>query len=168
MRWRGGDAFLKRVADDASLLDALSFPVTILFGMAQLNLVPGSHLNVLALGTSRRAEERVARSSRIWDELSHYFDTKIDLWLVGPEISGSGVVNKTAMMTTRVFKGTYLDFAKAHTDVVENQSTFHVIFNGGFGNFPESGQYSLLWSWLPDLRSLTASNAPLMFTTASK
>mmetsp|Transcript_77227 Transcript_77227/g.154799 ORF Transcript_77227/g.154799 Transcript_77227/m.154799 type:complete len:427 (+) Transcript_77227:120-1400(+) len=167
--WRGGGDLYRKISEDPSAIDALSFPVTLLFAMDRLKLTPGAHLSILALGASRRAEERVARSSNLWEEISYYFpNTHIDLWLIGPEISESSVLKETPMMNTRVYKGTYVDFAKSHAEVMEDMTnTIHITFNGGFGNFPESGKFELLWSWLPDLRLLAASGAPLIFTAAN-
>lgn len=88
------------------MLDALSFPVSVLHIMQQLQLQPepgpadgggsaaecggespASVLNVVVLGASRRAEQRVLRSTRYFDELSaHFPGTTVKLWLVGPEI----------------------------------------------------------------------------------
>jgi hypothetical protein len=55
LKWRGGNSLVQEVTHDPSILDALSFPVTLLSMLDR----PGSRLAVLALGASRRAEERV-------------------------------------------------------------------------------------------------------------
>ena len=93
------------------MLDALSFPVSVLHIMQQLQLQPepapttatatttgggggggggeaaADVLNVVVLGASRRAEQRVLRSTRYFDELAaHFPGTTVKLWLVGPEI----------------------------------------------------------------------------------
>jgi hypothetical protein len=169
LKWRGGNSLVQEVTHDPSILDALSFPVTLLSMLDRLNLVPGSRLAALALGASRRAEERVARSSEMWRELSNHFpNTNIELWLIGPEISSSETLNKSERMSISLFKGTYVEFAKNNRDVVtDRHNTIHITYNGGFGNFPESMQFDLLSSWLPDLRLLASLRTPLIFTAAN-
>lgn len=172
---RGGASLVHAAKTDPALLDCLSFPVTLVRCMELLGLEPGPSMSVVIIGASRRAEERVARSTRVWDELAHRFPTtRISLYFVGPEMSKTGPISckiegaVSRRVTCLGFKGGFLDFARSHPDVVTAlDSTIFIAFNGGFGNFAESGNFSLLWSWAADLHNLVTTGGNCFFTCAN-
>ncbi len=169
LNWRGGNFLLKTARADPSLLDCLSSPVTLMLAMEMLNLDPGPRMIVIVLGSSRRAEERTARSTKVWFEISNRFpNVQIELYLVGPEMSDSYLMINDSYLKIRAFKGTFLSFTRAFPSAVADPSILlFLVCNGGFGNFVESNNFSLLWSWFPDLRELLNSGAHIVFTCAN-
>ena len=169
LKSRGGNGLLSLAKSDPSILDCLSFPVTLIQALKRLGLTPGPVMRVVILGASRRAEERTARSTQYWDEVAHCFEgSKITLSFVGPEISATGPIAGSGLVEASSFRGNLRDFRAAHPGLAsDTHSTIFVVFNGGFGNFVESHNFSLLWSWLPDLMLLTKIRAPLVFTCAN-
>lgn len=89
---RGGPQLVRAATQDPSFLDGLSSPVSILHFVQTSGLRPpadpNQEINVVVLGASRRAEERVLRDTEYWDELAVLHPSgRVNVWLVGPEIS---------------------------------------------------------------------------------
>ena len=169
---RGAQDLVNLAKSDPAMLDALSFPVTLLSALKHLKLNPGSWFRVVVLGASRRAEERTARSTTYWEEIAYSFPlSKIKIDFVGPELSKTGPISSRGSgvgLEMRAHRGTLCDFLDNNPEVTnELASTVFIVFNGGFGNFIESHNFSLLWSWLPDLMVLTKMPVPLIFTCAN-
>lgn len=78
-----------------------------------------------------------------WDELVELYLWNVDaveVWLVGPEMSGTRADVKrssSAKATFHVFKGNVADFFRAHTEILSKDRGGVVVvgLNCGFGNF---------------------------------
>ncbi|KAE9340396.1 hypothetical protein PF008_g11143 [Phytophthora fragariae] len=128
---------------DPSMLDALSFPITLLYVAQLLQLCTGSELRVLVVGASQKAEQRVWRITSYWNEVAAFFAKKsVTLFFIGPEDS------------------------QAFSDCTPETSVI-VGYNTGFGNFVDSRRHELLFSWLPDLYRIADSRIPAIFTCAN-
>lgn len=170
--WRGNNnpKFMLSVKNDPSLIDCLSFPVTLLSMMSMLSLQPSKEFHFVSMGASRRAEEFTFRNTSVWLDIAHYFpETKVRIYFVGLEASTTeSIPCEPSNLTCNTVKGSLDDLKKIHPEVfVDLTSTLFTVFNGGFGNFAESNHYELLWSWLPDLQWLIESQLPLFFTCAN-
>lgn len=64
-----------------------------------------------------------------------------------------------------LFKGTFINYQARFQPSAVN--TVLVTYNGGFGNFVESGRFDLLVSWHDDLRAIVNSGIPAFFTQAN-
>ncbi|OWZ13460.1 MYND finger family protein [Phytophthora megakarya] len=167
---------------DPSMLDALSFPVTLLHVMQLLQLGTGSELNVLVVGASQKAEQRVWRITNYWNEVAAFYaKTKVTLVFIGPEVDERDVEVKRDQpesLSVRHFKGTFGDFqdSQLFSDCTPETSVI-VGYNTGFGNFVDSNRHELLFSWLPDLYRIAdwlpdlyriaESKIPAIFTCAN-
>jgi len=169
---------------DPSLVDGLSFPMTVLHTLSAVakmypNFLEGDSLHVVVLGASEKAEERILRETCYWQELSQFYSNKkICITLCGPEISGDAIpflpsIKCPGNFQCNLFKGTFLSMIEKiqqNHGGLSASSLLNAVFftfNGGFGNFMESKNLKLLWSWLNDLYALTALHLPAFFTCAN-
>jgi hypothetical protein len=101
---------VKQCQQDLSMIDGLSYPLTLLFALQQMGVTPHTidhlvaatnegnggtgpqksntsvHLDVLVCGASAKAEERLLVDSNYWGEIGHHFSKcSVKLWMVGPE-----------------------------------------------------------------------------------
>jgi hypothetical protein len=168
--------FIKSVKEDLSIIDCLSTPVSIPYICRRLNLLEATQsvVNVVMIGCSEKAEERIARETNCFEELCLGFPDveQINVFLVGPEIlsTDSPVKPSSGRLRIKYFKGTAIQFFRANPSLLRvNGNTFVVGVNCGFGNFenPLPARYELLMSWLPDLFFLTATKLPLLFMCAN-
>ncbi|RLN56268.1 hypothetical protein BBJ29_006836 [Phytophthora kernoviae] len=158
---------------DPSMLDALSFPVTFLHVTQLLELCTNTELNVLVIGASQKAEQRVWRITNYWDEIAAFYaPVKVTLYFIGPEVEEcDGSIHKTdasSNLEVRHFRGTFGDFQDTQffSDCTPDTSVI-VGYNTGFGNFVDSQRHELLFSWLPDLYRIAESHIPAIFTCAN-
>ncbi|KAG3033330.1 hypothetical protein JG687_00002324 [Phytophthora cactorum] len=158
---------------DPSMLDALSFPVTLLHVTQLLHLCTGPELRVLVVGASQKAEQRVWRISNYWNEVAAFYaKTKVTLFFIGPEVDerdADGVKeDQPGNLAVRHFRGTFGDFqdSQLFSDCTADTSVI-VGYNTGFGNFVDSHRHELLFSWLPDLHCIAESRIPAIFTCAN-
>ncbi|GMG14978.1 unnamed protein product [Phytophthora fragariaefolia] len=158
---------------DASMLDALSFPVTLLHAAQLLRLGAGPELRVLVVGASQKAEQRVWRITNYWNELAAFFaNTRVALVFIGPEVDERDAERRKRdeleNLSVRHFRGTFGDFqdSQAASDCTPETSLI-VGYNTGFGNFVDSRHHDLLFSWLPDLYRIADSGIPAVFTCAN-
>ncbi|KAG7391533.1 hypothetical protein PHYPSEUDO_004603 [Phytophthora pseudosyringae] len=159
--------------NDPSMLDALSFPVTLLHAMQLLGLCTGPELRVLVVGASQKAEQRVWRITNYWNEIpAFYAKAKVTIVFIGPEVDERDADrvkdNLPENLTALHFKGTFGDFqdSQLFSDCAPETSVI-VGYNTGFGNFVDSQRHELLFSWLPDLYRIAASRIPAIFTCAN-
>ncbi|KAL4164675.1 hypothetical protein KRP22_003416 [Phytophthora ramorum] len=158
---------------DASMLDALSFPVTLLHVAQLLQLCTGSELRVLVVGASQKAEQRVWRITGYWNEVAAlYTNAKVTLFFIGPEVDerDAGTVKEDLPDNLSVyhFRGTFGDFQDSqHFSDCTSETSVIVGYNTGFGNFVDSHRHELLFSWLPDLHRIAESRIPAIFTCAN-
>ncbi len=176
-----GKQLVAEVRTDLSIIDCLSFPLSIAFACSTTKLydrkTPVDEISIVCIGCSSKAEERILRKSSSWQHLGDYFHLveHVKLFLVGPEISATSSPvyrsqhqNLRSNMTAHAFKGTTSDFFRAKPDLL-NGGCIVVGFNCGFGNFenPLPGRYDLLLSWLPDLKFLSGTQLPVFFFCAN-
>lgn len=166
-------ALVHQATNDLCLIDCISTPVTIGKLIQETNLhIPLDHVSIVIIGTSSKAEERIAKETNSFHELSHILHhyKVMDVWLVGPEMSSNTAKfeHKALNMNMKSFRGSAIDFFRAHTQLL-TQPTIVVGVNCGFGNWanPPAVRYNLLESWLPDLFFLTSTKLPLFFTCAN-
>ena len=170
---RGGGMQLVDVAKkDPSFLDALSFPITICHIIDLLRNTAlkdhGPLLNIVVLGATIKAEQRIWHSTSYWDEISTLFPEykEINLFLTGPEVDESSPLNKKkSSVNVRILKGTATDILTSHK--WDPLCTILVGYNTGFGNFIESQDFRLFWSWLPDLKLILDSSYLTLFCCAN-
>ncbi|ETN04319.1 hypothetical protein PPTG_15008 [Phytophthora nicotianae INRA-310] len=157
---------------DPSMLDALSFPITLLHVTQMLHLCTGPELRVLVVGASQKAEQRVWRITNYWnDAAAFYAKTKVTLLFIGPEVDERDVKVKEGQpgnLVVHHFRGTFGDFqdSQLFSDCTPETSVI-VGYNTGFGNFVDSHRHELLFSWLPDLHRIAESRIPAIFTCAN-
>eukprot|EP01041_Mallomonas_annulata_P004553 gene4553-9033_t len=177
-----------KVQKDLSIIDCLSFPVTISHMIHALNIKNyiNGNITIVCIGSSSKAEGRTYLETNVWNELSYYLGSTVNVsvWLVGPEMTTLASTplppaTATATATTstrssspldvRQFRGTAIHFFRLHKELL-HESTIVVGLNCGFGNWdnPAPVRYDLLRSWLPDLYFLTATSLPLLFTCANE
>ncbi|POM59473.1 hypothetical protein PHPALM_31797 [Phytophthora palmivora] len=158
---------------DPSMLDALSFPVTLLYVTQLLQLCNGPELRVLVIGASQKAEQRVWRITNYWNELAAvYAKAKVTLFFIGPEVDERDAdrvkQNLPGNLSVRHFRGTFGDFQDSqHFSYCTPETSVIVGYNTGFGNFVDSCRHELLLSWLPDLYRIAESKIPAIFTCAN-
>ncbi|KAE9035360.1 hypothetical protein PR003_g7674 [Phytophthora rubi] len=158
---------------DPSMLDALSFPITLLYVAQLLQLCTGSELRVLVVGASQKAEQRVWRITSYWNEVAAFFAKKsVMLFFIGPEVDEQDADRHKddlpENLKVRHFRGTFGNFqdSQAFSDCTPETSVI-VGYNTGFGNFVDSRRHELLFSWLPDLYRIADSRIPAIFTCAN-
>lgn len=186
LRTRDPSGGLTSVAQrDSSLLDCLTFPISVAYWIKKLGPSWGwsgkgkKELNVVVLGATSKAEERVLRETRCWQELGLLLpDTTLHLSMIGPEVSAySDSPDVHAPLPPNLhIKLRKMDPPCAKRVLTEDKErlsllpaahTLFVTFNGGFGNFVDSGHLGLLWSWVPDLQALSESGAACLFFCAN-
>lgn len=179
-----GDRLVQYAMSNIAIVDCLSFPLSIAKilnesnSVFQANNAVGEYqvVNILCMGCSAKAEERILRETPTFGELLYLlpaFQT-INLWLIGPEISITRQNIKTSTYNNRtlnsnLFHGPISQFFRAHSHLL-NSSSVLFGFNTGFGNFenPEPRKYDLLLAWLPDLYFLTGTKLPCYFLCANQ
>lgn len=179
-----GDRLVQYAMSNIAVVDCLSFPLSIVKilnesnSVFQANNTVGTYqvINILCMGCSAKAEERILRETPTFDELLYLlpaFQT-VNLWLIGPEISVTAENIKTCTYNKRtlhssLFRGTISQFFRANSSYL-NPSSVLFGFNTGFGNFenPEPRKYDLLLAWLPDLYFLTGTKLPCYFLCANQ
>jgi len=157
------------------MLDGLSYVLTLLFALQQLNLQPPKPgpLTLLVIGASSKAEERLMRDSTYWQELRHFLPgTSLELVFVGPEIAlaAHGRISRHGpRLTSRCFHGTLGELLRKEPHHTA-EDTIAVGFNTGMGNASagmKKGGFSLMKSWLPDLMALLEMGLVGIFTCAN-
>lgn len=166
---------------DPSMLDALSFPVTLLYlvKLLELQTFAGDGAaevkNVLVIGASRKAEQRVFAITDYWGEIARSFPShRVNLVFIGPEVEQDAVGaqpdardDKTSL-TVVPFRGTFGEFQQSRAFETCNATNTVIIgYNTGFGSFVGENDYQLLLSWLPDLYAIADSGIPAIFTCAN-
>ena len=166
-------SLIKAAKADMSLIDCLSFPLSILFALNEMKfnekLKSSSTdiLHIVCIGCSSKAEERVLIGSDTWQELFIAFDgviQELHLYLVGPEMSDTYDYDKRC----HIHKTTAKEFFRNNLFLLQSCCVV-VGLNCGFGNFenPLPRRYDLLLEWLGDLYFLTGTKLPLIFTCAN-
>ena len=160
---------------EAPLLDGLSYPLSLIHALQQLNLRPPEPgpLYVLIIGASSKAEERLVRDSDYWQELERFFPgAVIELVFVGPEMAKAAhgkVTRLSKRLTARGFHGTLGSLLAAEPQHTA-ESTVVVGFNTGFGNASDGmakGGFPLMMGWVPDLLALLRLGLVAIFTCAN-
>ena len=156
---------------DASFLDALSFPITLISILHQLKLCQQtlSELHIVVLGGTVKAEQRIYLQTEYWEEIGNFFpgiDT-IHLWLTGLEIEQDKMKKSKSdkKLQVHLVRGSVGALFKKYS--FDAACTVCIGYNTGFGNFIESQRYELLWSWWDDLSLLSKSGLPVIFTCAN-
>mmetsp|Transcript_15551 Transcript_15551/g.25454 ORF Transcript_15551/g.25454 Transcript_15551/m.25454 type:complete len:369 (+) Transcript_15551:119-1225(+) len=161
---------------DMSLIDGLSFPITLLhileklaMGPTQLEKARISTLNIVIMGASYKAEVRIFEETDYWSEVQRQFGsfTHVQLWFVGPELEQKAPQRKHKNSAC-MHCGTAREFLQLRPDLINGSGkngsqTVLVGYNPGFG----SGCETLLKSWLGDLAFICQSGLPCIFTQAN-
>jgi len=185
---RGGQQLVGVAQRDGSLIDGLSFSVTLLMVARALCPTDRSSIQLttrklrrqrlfVLVGAAARAEQRVAADTNYFDELAcEWSDEDVVLWFVGPEISSRGacVSNKRSDLPTNLslhfHRGTVQSLFGDEgglRGVLPCEVDMFIGFNAGFGSFVESKMSNLLLEWLDDLHFLADSCVPVAFTCAN-
>lgn len=165
--------FMDSLKEDPSCLDAFSFPVTLAYTAQQLGLwqQTDASKHLLVVGASWKAEQRVWRITDYWSELSLFFPrTHITLWFIGPEVreDRQDKPASSAKLRARHFQGTFGAFQDSHASHdCTSENTIIIGYNTGFGNFVDTNDFRLLFSWLPDLYRIADSTIPAIFACAN-
>ena len=158
------------------MIDGLSYPLSLVFALQQLRLRPPQPgpLQLLLVGASSKAEERLMRETTYWHELLHYFPgANLELVFVGPEINTRDHGKKTQhgpRLVARCFHGTLGDLLRAEPNRHSPEQSIVVGFNPGFGNCSDGmakGGFALMSSWLPDLCDILRLGLVAVFTCAN-
>jgi hypothetical protein len=176
---RGGEALISVAQSDGSMIDGLSFSVTLLMAARKFFPQRRSHMEerqkrtVVVMGAAARAEQRVALDTNYFDELGQEWENDdISVWFVGPEISLGYAARKRSDLPSNLsfhfHRGTVQSlFREDLKCALPSSVDLFVGFNAGFGSFVESKQGNLLLDWLDDLYFLAESGATLVFTCAN-
>uniref|UniRef100_K3X637 Mitochondrial splicing suppressor 51-like C-terminal domain-containing protein n=1 Tax=Globisporangium ultimum (strain ATCC 200006 / CBS 805.95 / DAOM BR144) TaxID=431595 RepID=K3X637_GLOUD len=181
---KGWEGYLKARSDaaidlvavastDPSCLDALSFPITFVHVAQHLSLCSeeDEEKHILIIGASSKAEQRIWRITDYWSEIAHFFpSTNVKLWFIGPEAQEDCPVKPHTLsnLSANHFCGTFGTFQDSHTyQGCTPENTIIIGYNTGFGNFVDSNDHRLLFSWLPDLYKIADSKIPAIFTCAN-
>jgi hypothetical protein len=101
---RAGPAFLFQVQEDLATIDALSFPLSLLFALNRLTLTPSTlqqqgitDLHLIVAGATAHAEQRLLFDTNYWAEIGHVYKdvARIHLHFVGPEAASRTTLEKT-------------------------------------------------------------------------
>ena len=163
---------------DPSMIDGLSYPLTLAWALAALGMASsgvegsdaGSPLEVLLVGAAEKTEERVLVETNYFAELAVLLPRRrLRLSLVGPEVSRTDLAwhDLAPGVEARTFRGTYLDFTTSEAVCggrrLDPSHTAVIGFNTGCG----AGFFELSWSWVPDLLAILRSGVPAVFTCAN-
>jgi len=157
------------------MLDGLSYCLTLVFALQQLNLKPPKPgpLTLLVIGASSKAEERLMRESMYWHELRHFLPgVSLEIVFVGPEIAHAAhgrISRHGPLLTSRCFHGTLGQLLRQEPHHTA-EDTIAVGFNTGMGNASAGmsrGGFALARSWLPDLMALLSLGLVGIFTCAN-
>jgi hypothetical protein len=174
-----GDKLMKLALNDLSLVDCLSFPITIAYLLKEKNMLQidfslnYTELNLLCIGCSKKAEERIAFDTNVFDDLLIFFPNfrRINLWFIGPEMSSTKEncresfnaqpSNRCATLAYHTYRGGVAQFFQDFPKFKTSTSTVMIGFNCGFGNFanPLPVRYNLLLNWIYDLYFITILQA---------
>jgi hypothetical protein len=158
-----------------SLVDGLSFPLSLLFAWKQLKAsalsalpAPTAELTIVLMGASRRVEERLLYDTDYWLELVHAAPgwvpetTSIKLLFAGREVLRHGEERQLhPRLRSACFRGDLADALSAHGCAAA--STVLVGFNTGCG----SGIESVMVGWAPDLVRVLEAGYLAIFTCAN-
>jgi len=157
---------IEKVKSDPSALDGLTYPVTAAFILKRLGYQLPAELVVVVLGAASRAEERVARETAYWGEIAVCLQCRVHVVMCGPEVSEDGSLPPpNAYTRVSLFRGTFTSYQARFRPSAAD--TVLITYNGGFGNFVESGRFDLLLSWHDDLHAIVSSQLPAFFTQAN-
>jgi len=101
---RAGASFVQTVRQDLATIDALSFPLSLLFALDRLALTPTTfqqqHVNALHIviaGATAHAEQRLLFDTNYWSEVGHVYKDipNIHLHFVGPEAASLATLRKS-------------------------------------------------------------------------
>ena len=93
-----GLRLIAQVQQDLAMIDCLSTPLSIVFGLQKMGLLlaPDStattaarhNVHVVLMGASEKAEERILRETNMFNELAHAVGpcVHVHLYFVGPEV----------------------------------------------------------------------------------
>ncbi|EKX45429.1 hypothetical protein GUITHDRAFT_108696 [Guillardia theta CCMP2712] len=134
-------------------------------------------LNLIVLGASKKAEERILWDTKYWQEVAYLFPHHdLHLFLIGPEISSTkspqeikrrvDMPSNFTVELLRLQPPCASKFLSQHPELDSANSMFFT-FNGGFGSFVETGDMQLLKSWYPDLLRVSESGMKAAFTCAN-
>jgi hypothetical protein len=177
---------------EPTLLDGLSYPMTLVWVMRKLALrLPNAQhkrapLTIVAIGAANRSEERLLHQTTYWAEIGTWIcASEINLWLVGPEVTKEGAKGPPKRLpvhakggtpvVARCYRGTLREFMSAEPALFTRDcrgsaspegsgaNTIIVGFNTGSG----SGVAKLMQSWSLDLVAVVNSGLPAIFTCAN-
>eukprot|EP00742_Colponemidia_sp_Colp-10_P008361 GILJ01009055.1.p1 GENE.GILJ01009055.1~~GILJ01009055.1.p1 ORF type:complete len:363 (+),score=28.28 GILJ01009055.1:37-1125(+) len=168
VNWRFSTSESDEINLEPAMLDALSYPLSLVFALKKLNYTAdlAQIVNIAILGATAKAEERIALESDYFTEIINYFPSlRFHLHFVGPEISRSNhlrtISTNDSRCTLSFYRGTagefFLEFppSRSHTVLVS--------FNPGYG----SGFVELTTSWIKDLVFILRLGVPMIFTCAN-
>jgi hypothetical protein len=150
------------------IVDALSYPLSIIHALHSIKddiTVVDNTINLILIGTSAKAEGRIAYESNYFDEIYHYLkimtgkDFQLKIYLSGPEMQGNFNLKRDDIKYI-FYKGKTGDFLKEYVMEFNKSNTYIIGLNCGFG----AGFLRLTLSWVNDLIKLLKLGYPLIFT----
>ena len=110
---RAGPSFVQVVRQDLATIDALSFPLSLLFSLHRMGMDAATfqqkgvtELHIVIAGATAHAEQRLLFDTNYWSEIGYvYKDLNVHLYFVGPEAATSSVLAKTYVSNTNTTSG---------------------------------------------------------------
>ena len=100
---RTGANFVQQVQQDLATVDALSFPLSLLFALNRLTLTPSTlelrgitDLHIVIAGATAHAEQRLLFDTNYWSEIGQVYKNiaKVHLHFVGPEAASLSTLER--------------------------------------------------------------------------
>ena len=110
---RAGPSFVQVVRQDLATIDALSFPLSLLFTLNRMRMDAATfqqkgvtELHIVIAGATAHAEQRLLFDTNYWSEIGYvYKDLNVHLYFVGPEAATSSVLAKTSFSNANTTSG---------------------------------------------------------------
>eukprot|EP01039_Chlorochromonas_danica_P000338 gene338-362_t len=137
-------SMLNYAHSDLSLIDCLSFPLSIVHFLSSVDLglkydIDNQYekIRIVCIGCSEKAEERVLRETNCFHELvwclPHFLE--IELWLVGPEISTTTTTTTTTSGSSTTSSNDFLsDYEIKDEEGISHKMSNH-LFQGNVTSF---------------------------------
>jgi len=150
------------------LIDALSFPLTVAYGIHLAKFDECKELNVIIMGATEKAEQRIFIESDYYQEILVLLPNieRLNAYLVGPEISIGmhlQTVKKTDKFKGYFYKGKLMEFFKEMGIGLNPKNTLLIGLNTGLG-MKHAG---LIMSWLKDLKFFIKKKYTMIFTSSN-
>jgi len=155
-------------------LDAMSFPLTVISGLntifeKQSSFLKEKILNIVIIGASARAEERIALETNYFDEIYFYIkersennDIIVNIFFSGDEITSTNTYTSknSKNLIYNFIPGNTGDYLKKYALDFSKTNVIFAGLNTGFG----AGYKKLTISWIVDLCKILKFNFVTIFS----